>query len=202
MLVTPLDVVNACLASMGEAPINSIDEQNTFVASALDSLSRTLPGELSYGWYFNSELVTLAVQPDGIVPVPADTLSLMAKVNPPWLSIRRRCLYDNRSGQTYLADRPVQVALIRNLNLEDIPFHAQRMVRAATVKAFQASYDGDERKIADAETEYNVSRAYLMADHIRNVQSNMLYQGATADRIFRQLVMYNRFGTIGGGHRG
>lgn len=198
MQITPLEVVNACLASMGEDPVNSLDTNNIFISAALNAMQHAIPSELAFGWYFNSELVRLNPTVEGDVFAPADTLGLVANVNPPWLSLRGRRLYNNHTGQVFKTSRPIEVALIRNLSLEDLPFHAARMVKAATVRYFQKSYDGDERKIKDADDEYSESRAFLMCEHIRAVRSNMLYQGATAHRISRHLLIQSSDGLNGG----
>lgn len=200
MLVTKLDVVNACLASMGESPVNSLDTDNIFISSALDALGHAGPAELSYGWYFNIEKIELKPTVDGSYYVPTDTIGLTVDLNPPWLSIRARRLYDNRSGQVFTGKSPVQVTITRNLKFEDMPYHAQRAIKAKTVQYFQKSYDGDAQKIQDAEDEYAESRAMLMSEHIRAVGANMLYQGATGHRIGRaRFITTARFSGFGSG---
>lgn len=190
MLITELQVVNACLASMGEAPANSLDEANAFITSARDALSQKLPDEQSAGWYYNTECTTIVPNTDGEYYAPADTLGLAARVNPPWVSLRGRRLYDNRNAVYLNGDKPVKVTLIRLLPLEDCPYHAARAIRAATVIYFQQAFDGDEAKIAQAYSQYQDARRELMAEHIRAVQANMLYQGDTG-----YTLQNNRFHT-------
>lgn len=190
MLITELTVINSCLASMGEAPVNSADADNVFITSAKEALSNQLPAEQSFGWYFNSEVVKINPNTDGEYYLPADTLGLATDVNPPWVSLRGRRLYDNRNGVYLTGTRVVTVALIRLLPLEDCPYHAARMIKASTVKYFQQSYDGDKAKIEQAHMEYNEARALLMAEHIRSVRANMLQDGDTG-----VTLQQNRFHT-------
>ena len=59
MNITQLTVVNACLASMGEEPINSLADENAFVNSAKFALEQANINEQTRGWYFNLETITL-----------------------------------------------------------------------------------------------------------------------------------------------
>jgi hypothetical protein len=190
VLITELQVVNACLASMGEAPANSLDEDNTFITAARDALSNKLPEEQSAGWYYNTEISSIHPNTDGEYYAPADTLGLSTNANPPWLSLRGRRLYDNRNARFLNGSEPVKVVIIRLLPLEDCPFHAARAIKAATVIYFQQSYDGDEFKLRQAYEQYADARRELMAEHTRAVRANMLYQGDTG-----VTLQQNRFHT-------
>lgn len=188
ILVTELNVVNACLASMGQAPINSLDSRNPFVTSATNALQDALVSEQSSGWYYNTERITVTRNAgDGYFYVPADVIGLIARrpFNPPWLALRGRRLYDNREGAYYTNDRQanLDIVIIRYIQLEELPFHAAAAIRARTVMKFQSDYDGDQLKIAQAQTEYALHRGELMAEHTRNVQANMLYQGSVGETI-------------------
>lgn len=186
MLITKLDVVNACLASMGESPANSLNESNSFITSALTALANALPAEQSPGWYFNLERVKVSPTVDGEYYVPADVLSLAPDKSPNWMAIRGRRVYDRNIGDYLRGSSAIYVHVIRNIPLEDLPYHAQRLVQAATVVYFQKSYDGDELKIKDASDEYAKARTLLMAEHIRTVRANMLYHGVPGERLHRQ----------------
>lgn len=182
MFLTKLDVVNECLASMGESAANSLNESNSFITSALRSLEQATISEQSPGWYFNIDRVRLEPTVDGEFYVPHDVISVDIDKSPNWLVIRGRRLY-NRDKSVYLTDtRPVELFVVRAIPFEDLPYHAQRMVQAATVVAFQKSYDGDELKLRDAQEEYSKARTFLMSDHIRSVRANMLYHGDVAVR--------------------
>lgn len=183
MLLTKLDVVNACLASMGESPANSLNDQNILITSALNALATTSPTEQSPGWYFNIESPTLRPTVEGYYYVPADVLGLATEATPNHIVIRGRRLYDTREGVHLEGTKPLRVFIVRHLPFEDLPFHAQRTVLSATVVYFQKSYDGDEAKIADAQEDYSRARMLLMAEHIRSVRANMLYHGNVAEKI-------------------
>lgn len=182
MLITKLDIVNSCLASMGESPANSLNESNTFITSALNALYQTLPAEQSFGWYFNSECITVRPTVDGEYYVPADILGFVPHKTPNTWVTRGSRLYDTGIGDYVRGTNPISVHIIRNLPLEDLPYHAQRLVQAATVVYFQKSYDGDDLKIKDSHEEYAKARVAVMSEHTRSVRANMITQGPTGVR--------------------
>jgi len=173
MRLTALDVVNQCLASMGETPINAIDADHPFVAAALLKFKTASTQEQAQGWWFNTDLVIL--RPDAVtkfVYVPNDAIG----VNPndagsAWV-IRGRRLYD-RYHSTYEFAGNVQVELVRELDFDDLPLLAAHVVAARTVLDFQSAYDGDADKYAKLAAGYQQVYNTLRAEHIRQVKVNM-----------------------------
>lgn len=185
--ITELDVVNACLKSMGRSPLNSLAGGSPVITSAQESLHTALMEEQGIGWWFNRELVTLIPNTDQQVYIPTDTLQLTTDENPPWLSTRGLRLYDNRIGDYFTTTQPIEVDLIRLIPLDDLPYQAQRLVQVAAVLDFQKSFDADPQKIQSATQDYGKALALLRAAHIRSVKANMLYNGgAGGARVRRQ----------------
>lgn len=178
-MLTELDVVNECLASMGRSPLQSLAAATTpIVASARDIFNRANLTLQKSGWYFNIEQVTLAA--DAVAnsyPIPSDVLALRPRVNPPWLSIRGRTLYDNRNGRPLEAGADLTVTITRLVPFDDLPIHAQDAVAAQTVVDFQNAYDGDSIKIKAAEKRYASAYIEMKSEHSRVVQANMLTDG-------------------------
>lgn len=172
MRVTTLTVVNACLASMGEEPINSLAEVNAFVNSATFALEQATINEQSIGWWFNKECLKILPDVNGLYIVPTDVIDLDAEQNPGWLSVRDNRLYSSADADYLKGTKPVEANIIRLLDFEDLPFHAKRLVKAAAVVMFQQSYDGDVTKIQEAQTEYNQAYIQVRAQHIRSVRAN------------------------------
>lgn len=184
--ITELDVVNACLKSMGRSPLNSIAGGSPIITSAQASLETALMEEQGIGWWFNQEVVKLTANTDGQVYIPADTLQLTTDENPPWLSTRGSRLYDNRIGDYFTTKGDITVSLIRLIPLDDLPYQAQRLVQCAAVLDFQKSFDADESKIKSAKEDYGKALALIRSAHIRAVKANMLYQGEGGQRVQRQ----------------
>lgn len=172
MQVTQLTVVNACLASMGEEPINSLAEENAFINSAKFALENATMNVQSEGWWFNKEVVKMLPQSDGTYTVPVDIIDLDIDTNPKWLTVRGNRLYDTANGEFLKGTREYSANIIRLIAFEDVPFHAKRLIKAATVILFQQSYDGDAQKIKEAETEYGMAYTLAKAQHIRAVKAN------------------------------
>lgn len=172
MLITQLTVVNACLASMGEEPIQSLAETNAFTNSALYAMENANSDVQSTGWYFNKETLCLRPEHDGYYRVSPDVIDLDTSVNQGWLALRGRRLYDSSKGEFYTTPGELRVHIIRLLEFDDLPYNARRMVKALTVMNFQTAYDGDTLKIATAQQEYTMARTQLRTQHIRAVKAN------------------------------
>lgn len=200
--ITELDVVNRCLATMGELPINSLEgNRNPIVTNARSAFRDVTIEEQAMGWWFNLEVVTLQPQapgPDqpGFYRPPTDCLSLATTddFNPAWLSIRDRKLYDNGKAQVFLGTRPMEVKIVRLVPFDDLPYNAQRLIRDSVVFKFQMDYDGDELKIAQAESTYAEAYAICKSDHIRSVKANLLYKGTAGNTVMRSRIPYGRTG--------
>lgn len=181
MNITQLTVVNACLASMGEEPINSLADENAFVNSAKFALEQANINEQTRGWYFNME--TLTVRPHAIDKhyyLPADVIDFtQEKVNPGWLNMRGNKMYDSDNAEFLTGTSAFKVRIIRLLSFEDLPIMARRMVKGAAVMLFQQSYDGDATKIQEAQQEYQLAFTYLNTQHIKAVGANFLPRRGT-----------------------
>jgi len=173
MRLTELDVVNQCLASMGETPLNSVDADHPFVAAALMKLKTTNTQEQAKGWWFNTDLVTL--RPDSqtkFVYVPNDAININPNDTGTAYVIRGRRLYD-RFLSTYEFAGSVRVELVREIPFDDLPMLATHMVAARTVLDFQNAYDGDGDKYNKLGAAYQQVFNTLRAEHIRQVKANM-----------------------------
>jgi hypothetical protein len=189
MLVTQLTVVNACLASMGEEPINSLAEENAFVNSAKFALESATVNEQSAGWWFNKERLRILPDISGSYIVPSDVIDLDIDSTPVWLAVRNSRLYDTSKAGFLTGTQPYEANITRLLAFEDVPFHGKRLIKAATVILFQQSYDGDAQKIREAQEEYRQAYLLCKAQHIRAVKANF----STADI---------RLSNMSGGRRG
>lgn len=179
-----LDVINAMLGSMGEAPLNTLTEPHAFRGAALsifDSVNTQVQGR---GWWFNME--ELELQPsalDSNIYLPGDT----AAVRTPTRNVTRRGnrLYD-LDGGTYVFTEAVKVTLIRLLPIEDLPEAAAQHVRALCVLKFQTTYDGDTAKtraLTDEVFGPDGTRVILYAEHTRNRRTNLITSNPRLQRL-------------------
>ncbi|APU00303.1 tail protein [Ralstonia phage RS-PII-1] len=189
--LTTLDVVNACLATMGESPLNALDADHPYVQSALNAMSEASMTELSRGWWFNIDTVML--KPDaehGFVYLPDDVLNVDTPASQ--LVQRGRRLYDsvNSTYDMTLALSAMQAAVIpaivtRDVPFDDLPILAQHLISARTALQFQASYDGDSKRYQELGQHYQQMYNTIKAHDIRNRRVNMLTSPGVAEKLNR-----------------
>lgn len=195
MYITKLDIVNQCLGSMGESPVNSLDYNNPFISSADLSFKGALAREQAPGWYFNTETIEVRPTIDQEYYVSVDVLGLVRRHNPAWLSLRGRRLYDNGAGTFLRGTSPLRCRITRLVEFDQLPFHMQSLIQWATVLDFQTAYDADESKVRQAQENYARAYTQLMAEHTRAVSTNGLSYGSvghTRHNIRRPLGRNNR----------
>ena len=76
---TELQAVNEILASVGQAPVTTLEQTNPDVAIAYNSLIEVNREVQAEGWTFNKENcipITTYLNSDGEVPIPNDVLQM------------------------------------------------------------------------------------------------------------------------------
>lgn len=181
--LTELDVINDMLASLGEAPLNSIEEDHPMVASGVRQLRVASYREQAKGWWFNKETVVL--QPDVATQeifVPGDCIS----VDPtdPFTNLvqRDRRLYDP-SKTTFKFTVNVPVNMTRYVEFQDLPPTAAVYIGQCAVLMFQKSYDADPNKTKLLMMDKQEALMALNSEHIRNADVNLLNKASTAERM-------------------
>lgn len=182
MRLAEIDVVNDCLSTMGEAPLNSIQADHPLVASAIKLLREANARIQSPGWWFNREVVTL--RPDtrtGNILLPADFLSVDPRDREQKYTQRGNRLYD-LSRQSVNFDSEVAVAIVRLIPFKDLPWVAQDLIRSATLIRFLESYDADEIRIQQVNQDYAMAYRECQNEHTRFNRPNVLASGGVARR--------------------
>lgn len=201
---TKLDVVNACLAIMGEAPLNALTEDHAFKEAAIKYFEDNNDQIQSKGWWFNKEDLTLRVSPvDFRVTLPGDTGAF--EVTDPYAvrsryTQRGRRLYDLEEGtDMFPANFQIKGKLTRIIPFEDLPVSVAAYIERKTVLDFQNQYDGDQTKTRNLTIEVygngvNIPglRATAEAENIRNTKMNFIHNSTRMMRI-RQRINQVRF---------
>jgi len=200
-MATDLDVVNDCLAVMGEAPLNALAEDHTFKEAALGTLKRVSNTIQSRGWWYNMEDYTLRVNTQDLrIYLPTDAGTIMPFDERPTLVQRGRVLYDLSRGSDRFELTDTFVArLVRVLAIADVPNSVAAYIARQTVLEFQQQYDGDQTKTRNLMIEINGSpqlgiiglRTEAMNEHIRNRRVNLI---DTSGRLARITRVSRRFG--------
>jgi hypothetical protein len=165
-MLTSLDVVNQCLASMALAPITEGEiTNNAYAQSALTSLNKFTTDTLTKGWWFNERLIT-------VDPLPANLLRVEGNFGR-LLSWRGAALgiYDHTRGAYLTTPYPAKTLGYVSLPFADLPPALQAYIAALTVVAFQADFDGGETKAKQLAGE--VARTLALVQEIdRNSRFN------------------------------
>lgn len=177
--ITELDVINDMLATLGEAPLNSMDDDHAMVAAGRGILSRVNTREQAKKWWFNTEITTLTPDPEnGSIYQPADAISVDPVQPSNEFVVRGRRLYKPGSG-SYVFSQPVECRIIRKVKFEDLPETAAAFIAATAVRDFCRSYDGDKNKMDALERERREAYTTFNSEHIRNSNTNLLRKPST-----------------------
>lgn len=183
-ILSKIDVVNDMLSSLGEAPVNTLDDEHPLIASCLSKLTIANNREQSKGWWFNTELVKLSPdQQDGCIYLPTDTLKVDPTDRTLHLAQRGRKLrrLDSQSVNPEIFTTDVVVQLVRLIPFEDLPAQAQLYVSYGAQLDFHRSMDGDTTKIQLLSDAFRDARVTLNAEHIRAVDANLLRRTFSTD---------------------
>lgn len=167
-----LDVVNECLGTMGETPLNTLSEPHEFKSAALQFLKKFSATCQAKGWWFNRETLTLPVDArTGKIYIPGDALSV--RTTDKAIVARGRVLYDTSRG-TNVFTSAEDVVIIRQVPFDELPESVAAYIAAQTVHRFQSLYDGDSTKTRELSLQVAQTLMEANTEEIRNVGANMV----------------------------
>lgn len=138
---TELEAINTMLSTIGEAPVNTVEDNGVVDAvmarQILSSVSREVQAR---GWHFNTEkdYVLTPSFPDGEMVLPKtllriDTTKLDRDVD---VVQRGQRLYDRRN-HTYKFSKALTVDMIVLLSFEELPEAARQYITLRSARIFQ-----------------------------------------------------------------
>ena len=177
-----LSVVNRMLGTMGEAPLNSLEESHALLSAmqgALDSASDTIQAD---GWWFNMEDLDLTPNPtDQSVYLPNDCLSVRT---PKYNLVKRGNRIYNLTGGTYVfTESKLSLEMNRLVPFEDLPEIAAAYIANQAILDFQADYDGDTAKARQLSAKLAQSKVAAETAHIRNRRRNLISQNSRLQQL-------------------
>lgn len=167
-----LTVINDALGTMGEAPLNAVDDPHPFRAAVVSILNTVNREFQARGWWFNRETLTLS--PSGLdygIYLPGDAISVRTD-NANYVQRYRR-LYNVVEG-TYRFEKDVDVTIIRLIPFEQSPELFAAYAAAEAVMRFQKRYDGDSTKTRQLADERDRARIEANAEETRQVKANLI----------------------------
>ena len=203
-----LDVVNEMLGTMGETPLNTLDDPHAFRGACLSTLARVNREVQAKGWWFNSELLTLSPSAlDSSIYLPGDCLGVRVPRKATGASTRNyvkrgRRLYDtgsNGDAGTYVFTADVTVDIFRLIPFEDdLDEVAANYIASQAVLQFQSKYDGDTAKGRELEKRISgptgTFAAFQRAE-TQNQQVNMIESNVALQRL-KRITRGARYGTL------
>lgn len=171
--MSDLEAVNRMLASIGQAPVNSIPATGIGDASkAYQQLTETARDVQEVGYCWNSDgNYKLTPDASGYIPVPNGALDIDASAKATNTVVRRNpdtgvmSLYDldNQTfdfSANYDADTPLEVDIIWGYPFNDLPAPARYYIATAAARRFQAQLISSP--ILDRFNELDEERAFML----------------------------------------
>lgn len=144
MIVTPdseLDAINEILTAIGSSPVNSLeDDANADVINARSMLYRVSREVQSKGYLFNTEY-EVELLPDFYTKKIQFPNSFIRVIGNRGNYVRRDGFFFDLTERTSkFPDGITLSTLVREVNFEDLPEAARKMITARSARIFQARY--------------------------------------------------------------
>lgn len=145
---TELEAINLMLASIGESPVNTVEDNGLVDAATARTILRATSKRLQQkGWTWNTELELKLTRsfPDKTITLPpnvlkADTSGVDAGVDVVQRGLR---LYD-RKEHTYAFDHDLTVDMVIGLPFDELPEAARQFCVVAAGRKFQQGFVGSQ----------------------------------------------------------
>lgn len=143
---TILEAVNLMLSTIGEAPVNTVENNGVLDAVAAKQHLSTINREVQTRcWHWNREegVVITPSHPDKFIILPANVLRVDATGRSAGFDVVQRGnrLYD-RKRHSYQFDEPLMVDMVVLLPFEELPEAARHYIAIRAARKFQESVLG------------------------------------------------------------
>lgn len=163
---TELDAVNHILVNAGNAAVTTLSGTLPIaVEEALRYLSESVEILLSRGWYWNKEVRTISPNGSQNIPLPPETLAVVAVGDSTVYTMRSGLLYRLKAGSngsTFTS--AVTLELTLGLPFTDLPQAARLYAMLNAARRYQAKDMGDSPTNTDNQYEESRAWAKLRAD--------------------------------------
>jgi hypothetical protein len=178
MALTPttrLEAVNAILASIGQAPVSTLEVPGfADVAIAKDTLDRVSRSVQKRGWHFNTEDdFTLVRSVDNKIPVPPNALAVDPMRSERTDAVQRGGFMYDREKHTFVFSEDLDCRIVFYLEYEELPEAAREFIMIAAARIFQKNGFGSTT--LDGFTAEDEGRAWvdLLTDEAERADLNM-----------------------------
>lgn len=187
---TELDAINAMLSTIGEAPVNTVEDNGIVDAVIARQILRATSREVqARGWHFNTEK-NFPLTPDdqGHLMLPStvlrcDTVGLDADVD---VVVRGNRLYDRRK-HTFKFSKGLKVDLVVLLSFDELPEAARNYITVRSSRIFQERLVGSE-SLSRFNTQDELRAKVVLEDYeAETADYNMLTDSYSVARILNRL---------------
>ena len=145
--MTELEAVNFVIETIGESPVNTVDDPgNIDAATARTFIRQVSRSTQNQGWFWNTdEAFPIVPNSNGELVLPKNTLRVVT-VYPDGdleLIVRGQRLYD-RQKHTYEIGKKVNADIVRFLPFDEIPEAARWYIAVTAARMFQEKVLGSE----------------------------------------------------------
>lgn len=138
---TELDAINTMLSSIGEAPVNTVEDNGVVDAVMAKQILRAVSREVqARGWHFNIEkgYVLTPTFPEKEIKFPPHTLRVDTVGSDSNIDVvvRGNRLYDRRR-HTFEFDKAVTVDMVILLHFDELPEPARQYITIRAARIFQ-----------------------------------------------------------------
>lgn len=184
---TELDAVNTMLFCIGEAPVNTLEDNGLIDAVLARNVLATVSREVqSKGWHFNTEkdYTVTPTTPAGELVLPKTVLRCDS-VEPDHLIdvvVRGNRLYDRRN-HTYKFTNAMKVDMIVLLSHDDLPEPARQYITIKAARRFQQGRVGSDLLNMFSERDEVGLLVTLQEMEAENADYNMLSDNYSVARV-------------------
>ena len=140
---TELEAVNSILASIGEAPVNSLTGTLPIDATQAKNTLKEVSREIqAAGWHFNSFYdYTLSQDVDNKIPLADNIMRVDLNINKYSPSsydvIKRGSFLFNKKDNTFVFDKALDAKVVLFLPFTELPENARRYITIRAARIFQ-----------------------------------------------------------------
>ena len=144
---TELEAINTMLSTIGEAPVNTVEDNGIVDAVIARQILRSTSREVqARGWHFNTERgFLLTPDSEGFITLPptvlrVDTVEESQDID---VVLRGNRLYDRRN-HTFKFNKPIRVDAVILLPFDDLPEVAREYITIRAARIFQERVVGSD----------------------------------------------------------
>ena len=185
---TELEAINIMLASIGEAPINTLTGTLPVDAKlAQNTLSEINKEVQSEGWSFNTEIdVVLTRDSSNNINLAANVISADPNIHhhPDVDAIQRGLKFYDRKNHTFEFEADLKSTVVFLRDFDEIPEPARRYITIKASRVFVDRLVGDEGLRSFLEQDEVRARAILMETDLENGDHNLLRGDPSLTSVF------------------